>query len=132
MEKVERLQLPYYERLAEVTGDASYLYTLLHFHFGERDWESFHYWLEQAMSAGFYEEDPYLKGLHGNALIFQGEYREAAELHKEALETGSDHRNIGHLLALELLLGTDPDEVKELAKQYPYYEYTTEKEGLVD
>lgn len=132
VEKIERLQLPYYERLAELTGDASYLYTIMHFYFGERDWETFQYWLEQAMEAGFYEYDPYLKGLHANALMYQGSYAEAAALHKEALELGSDNRNVGHLLALKILLDTDPDEVKELVKQYPYYEYTTGKEGLVD
>lgn len=128
----QKLQQPYYEQLAELTADPIYLNQMLHYYYDASDWEQYEKWYQKYKAALGETIDPYTKSIHANALLFQGEYEEAANLHKEALLEGSDNHNIGNLLAVEIYLGTDLDEVYDLAKQYPYMEYTTGNVGVVD
>ena len=128
----QKLQQPYYEQLAGLTEDSIYIDQVLRYYYEASDWEQYERWYQKYKPALGETIDPHTKSLHANALLFQGEYEEAANLHKEALLEGSDHHNIGNFLALEIYLGTDLDEIYDLAKQYPYMEYTTGNVGVVD
>ncbi|MCG5103915.1 carboxypeptidase-like regulatory domain-containing protein [Oceanobacillus alkalisoli] len=128
----QKLQQPYYEQLAGLTADPIYIDQILRFYYEESDWEQFEKWYQKYKRSLKETIDPHTKSIHANALLFQGEYEAAADLHMEALQEGSGHHNIGNLLALEIYLGTDLDEVYDLARQYPYMEYTTGNVGVVD
>ncbi len=129
--KLLELQLPYYKQLIELTGDPSYIFWVLDHYYRERDWRNYQIWFEKYKAASKGGIDPFVKSYHANALMFQGEYKKAAELHKEAIEAGGDHRYIGNLLALEIYLGADFEKVIELANVYPYHEHIAGSEGFV-
>lgn len=127
--KVESLQHPYKKRLAELTDDTYYHFDVLYHYYSKRDWENYQNWLEEHFNPERFESNLYMKAIHANALMFQGKYEEAATLHKEALKMGGYHSSIGELLALEMYLDKDMEEVYALALEYPYAEYVTGREG---
>lgn len=125
-ETLESLRIPYVEKLAEITKDTRDIYEVVNYYYELKNWEAYKKWYE------FYKEehdgsaDPFVKSMHANALMYQGDYAEAANLQKQALEEGASNQFTGNLIALELYLGIPIDVLLEHAKKYPYIHYDNE------
>lgn len=125
-ETLDSLRNPYVEKLATLTKDTAAIFEVMNYHYELKNWEEYQKWYDFYKEEQNGSEDPYSKGIHANALMYQGEYAEAASLQTEALQEGAGNQFAGNLIALEFYLGASMDRLLDLAKEYSYIHYDYE------
>ncbi|WP_413382102.1 hypothetical protein [Alkalihalobacillus sp. 1P02AB] len=108
----------YMEELTRKFSDDEYLPLLLGHYYSEQNWELYEEINERFKVHNGGELDSYMLTEHAQYLLVNGKYDEALAVMYEVMDGDRTHVDVGLLLALELYLGANIDEVVELANRY--------------
>lgn len=113
----EEQALPYWLLLAQKNPSSSTSFDIARLYFEKENWTEFEKWYKHSVAQSD-EVSPYVKSFYARALMKQEKLEEARSMFYEAIEEDRSNRFIGLLLAVELYLMEDWEQVKVLAERY--------------
>lgn len=111
--------LKYWLALAEKAPNSDTLFEVAHHYYEKENWSEFERWYyEYLKTTASFDAQSYTKSIYATALMRQGKLEEARSQFYEVMERDRSNRFVGYLLAIEMYLGEDWNEVEQLASVY--------------
>ena len=110
--------LAYWIALAEKANDAEAMFEVFMHHYELEKWEEANEWFERYRENIVGPIPSYSKSIYAAALMKQGKLEQAREHFYEVLNEDRSNRFVGFLLAIELYLQDDWENVEQIATQY--------------
>ncbi|WP_078555789.1 carboxypeptidase-like regulatory domain-containing protein [Bacillus alkalicellulosilyticus] len=122
-EQLSEMYQSHLEVLAEQTNHPNYYIRLAELANADKNWETYNKWFTKYVSIIIKQGEPLIPNIaqdQAKALFQQGDLEGTRKWLNDGLEQERGNTIIADVLALELYIGTDKEEIVDIAKQHPY------------